>query len=56
VVQIFEINPTGYILDNFERVPSNIKLTGLISVLEKTYTYDNPAIQEHTETFNFEEI
>lgn len=35
VVQIFEINPRGYILEQFKRVPSNIQLNGLVSVLQK---------------------
>lgn len=33
LVQIFEINPKGFILEQFKRVPSNIQLNGLVSVL-----------------------
>ena len=56
IVQVFEINTINYVKDEKKNVPANIRIDGLISIMEKTYTYDEAAIKEHEEVFEFEEL
>lgn len=56
IVQIFEVNTINYIKDLKMAIPQDIRLDGLISVLEKTYTFDQAPILEHKKKFSFPEL
>jgi hypothetical protein len=53
-MKVFEINTVNYCTDLQANVEDNVKLDGLVSIAEKTFTYSQPSIISHIETFELD--
>ena len=56
VVRIYEINTHSYYRTHVREIDTDIDLDGLVATIEKTFTYNQPAVERHRETIRLDEI
>ena len=56
IVKVYEIDTLGFYNATGREVNTDLELDGLVANSEKTFTYEQPALRRHRETFAFPEI